>query len=80
MRLREDRRILDDEDERKKADIACNEILEVANSFLARSPNQPPNRRLLRRKGGMAEAVCIVRRKKLVSQETLITAGFKPWR
>jgi hypothetical protein len=60
-----------------KADVACKEILDAANSFLARSTNSQP--KTLRRKGGMSEAVCIARRKKLVSNETLIAAGFKPW-
>jgi hypothetical protein len=59
-------------------DGACQDILDAANAYLARETLAIP--RVLRRRGGLHEAVCIARRKMLVSNETLITAGFKPVR
>lgn len=53
------------------------EILDAANGYLARQTHSP---KLLNARGGMASAVCIARRKMLVSNETLIAAGFHPWK
>lgn len=72
MKLRNQRKVDDDKNG------ACQDILDAANGYLDRSVFAAP--RTLKRKGGMAEAVCIARRKVLVSNETLITAGFKPGR
>jgi hypothetical protein len=59
-------------EEKVKVDRARQDILDAANNYLAGRPN---TWRLLGRRH-IQDAVCIVRRKLLLSDETLHAAGF----